>query len=75
MLPSERPKGNPKVVSDTQGEEITPDNPEVVKNFPVDTTDPKAVEEAEEGTDNVVENPGGVEVENPANAPLETPGR
>jgi hypothetical protein len=47
MLPNERPAGNPKVVSDTEGEEITPDNPEIVKNFPVDTTDPEAVEEAE----------------------------
>jgi len=47
MLPNERPAGNPIVVSDTEGEEITPDNPEVVKNFPVDTTDLEAVEEAE----------------------------
>ncbi len=46
-------KGDPKVVSDTQGEEITPDNPEVVKQFPVENTeeDRKEVEEGnkEEG--------------------------
>lgn len=40
-------KGNPEVVSDTEGEEITPDNPEIVKHFPVDTTNPDAVEDAE----------------------------
>ena len=46
-------KGNPKVISDTQGEEITPDNPEIVKQFPVDTTDPKEVKqvETEHGTE------------------------
>lgn len=50
MLPSmDENKGNPKVVSDTEGEEITPDNPEIVKQFPVDTSDPEAVQEAEEG--------------------------
>lgn len=47
ILPNDGPKGNPKVVSDTEGEEITPDNPEIVKQFPVDTTNPEAVEEAE----------------------------
>jgi len=30
--------GDPKVISDTKGEEITPDNPEVVKQFPVENT-------------------------------------
>ena len=48
MLPSmDENKGNPEVVSDTEGEEITPDNPETVKQFPVDTNDPDAVEEVE----------------------------
>lgn len=42
------PKGDPKVVSDTEDEEITPSNPETVKQFPVDTTDKKVVEEVEE---------------------------
>jgi len=39
------PKGEPRVISDTEGEEITPDNPEVIKNFPVaddDTVDTEA---------------------------------
>jgi len=45
--PMDNPKGNPKVVSDTEGEEITPDNPETVKQFPVDLTDPEQVEDAE----------------------------
>lgn len=40
-------KGEPRVISDTEDEEITPDNPEIVKQFPVDTKDPKAVEEVE----------------------------
>ena len=49
MLPADqRPKGNPKVVSDTEGEEITPDNPEIVKQFPVDTTDEEQVDEVED---------------------------
>jgi len=59
MLPNEGPKGNPVVVSDTEGEEITPDNPEVVKNFPVDTTDPEAVEEVEGTEINRLEDDGG----------------
>lgn len=33
------PKGEPKVISPTEGEEITPDNPEVIKQFPVDNDD------------------------------------
>ena len=44
-------KGNPKVVSETEGEEITPQNPEVVKQFPVDTTDKEEVEEVENATE------------------------
>lgn len=48
--PDSLPKGDPEVVSDTEGEEITPDNPEAVQQFPVDTTDEGAVDEAE-GTD------------------------
>jgi hypothetical protein len=35
----DNPKGVPKVTSDTEGEEITPDNPETVQQFPVDDTD------------------------------------
>ena len=42
-------KGDPRVVSPTQGEDITPDNPEVVKQFPVDTTDKKEVKKVGEG--------------------------
>lgn len=42
------PSGDPKVVSDTEGEEITPENPEIIRNFPVDTTDKEAVEKVEE---------------------------
>ena len=45
-LPSEN-KGDPRVISPTEGEEITPQNPEIVKQFPVDLTDKKAVEEVE----------------------------
>lgn len=41
------PKGDPKVVSDTEDEEITPTNPETVKQFPVDTSDKKEVKEVE----------------------------
>jgi hypothetical protein len=41
------PKGNPQVVSDTEGEEITPDNPEIVRQFPVDPNNPEQVEEVE----------------------------
>lgn len=33
------PKGDPKVISDTKGEEITPNNPEVVKQYPVEDTE------------------------------------
>lgn len=33
------PKGDPRVISDTEGEEITPDNPEKVKQFPVEDTE------------------------------------
>ena len=40
-------KGDPRVVSDTKGEDITPDNPEVIKQFPVDLTDKKAVKKVE----------------------------
>ena len=39
-------KGDPRVISDTQGEEITPDNPEIVKHFPVGDTK-EAVQEVE----------------------------
>jgi hypothetical protein len=50
MLPTmDENKGNPKVVSETEGEEITPDNPETVKQFPVDYSDSNAVQEAEQG--------------------------
>lgn len=45
--PNSLPKGDPQVVSDTEGEEITPDNPEVVKQFPVDTTDKEEVDKVE----------------------------
>jgi hypothetical protein len=45
--PNDLPKGDPQVISDTQGEEITPDNPEVVKQYPVDTTDKEQVEQVE----------------------------
>lgn len=38
MIPADHPKGDPKVISDTEGEEITPDNPEVVQQFPVENT-------------------------------------
>ena len=38
MLPLDNPKGEPKVISETEGEEITPDNPEVVQQFPVENT-------------------------------------
>ena len=47
-LPNQ-PKGDPEVVSDTKGEDITPDNPEVVKQTPVDTTDKEEVKKVEEG--------------------------
>ena len=40
-------KGDPKVVSDTKGQEITPDNPETIRQFPVDLTDKKAVKKVE----------------------------
>ena len=40
-------KGDPRLISPTEGEEITPKNPEIVKQFPVDLTDKKAVEEVE----------------------------
>jgi len=40
-------KGDPRVTSDTKGEEITPDNPETIKQFPVDLTDKKAVKKVE----------------------------
>jgi hypothetical protein len=40
-------KGDPKVISNTKGEEITPDNPETIKQFPVDLTDKKAVAKVE----------------------------
>lgn len=40
-------KGEPRVVSDTEGEEITPQNPEIVKQFPVDTTNKKEVDRVE----------------------------
>jgi hypothetical protein len=43
-------KGNPKVISDTKGEDITPQNPEIVKQFPVDLTDKKAVDKVENAT-------------------------
>ena len=43
-------KGNPKVISDTKGEDITPQNPEIVKQFPVDTTNKKAVDKVENAT-------------------------
>lgn len=41
MLPPDTssPKGEPVVISDTEDEEITPDNPEVIKNFPVEEDD------------------------------------
>ena len=42
------PKGDPEVISDTEGEEITPNNPETVKQYPVDTTDKETVEEVED---------------------------
>ena len=40
-------KGDPRVTSDTKGQEITPDNPETIKQFPVDLTDKKAVKKVE----------------------------
>ena len=40
-------KGDPRVTSDTKGQDITPDNPEVIKQFPVDTTDKKEVKKVE----------------------------
>lgn len=40
-------KGDPKVISDTEGEEITPDNPEIVKHFPVDPDNKEQVDEVE----------------------------
>ena len=46
VLPSD-PKGDPRVVSDTEGEDITPTNPETVKQFPVDLTDEKEVDRVE----------------------------
>ena len=41
MLPPDTssPKGEPVVISDTEDEEVTPDNPEVIKNFPVKEDD------------------------------------
>ena len=49
MLPNQ-PKGDPEVISDTEGEEITPENPEIIKQFPVKDTpeDHKKVEEGKE---------------------------
>lgn len=41
--------GDPKVISDTEGEEITPDNPEVVKQFPVENTKEAHEKVEEEG--------------------------
>lgn len=41
--------GDPQVISPTQGEDITPENPEVVQDFPVDLTNQAAVD-AVEGT-------------------------
>lgn len=46
MQPNDDPKGNPKVISETEGEEITTENPEVVKQFPVANTK-EAKEEVE----------------------------
>jgi len=44
---SNKPKGEPRVISDTRGEDITPQNPEIVKLFPVDLTDRAAVDRVE----------------------------
>lgn len=43
--------GNPQVISPTQGEDITPDNPEVVQDFPVDITNQAAVDAVESPVD------------------------
>ena len=43
--------GDPQVISPTQGEDITPDNPEVVQDFPVDITNPVAVDAVESPVD------------------------
>lgn len=40
-------KGDPKVISDTKGEDITPQNPELVKQVPVDTTNQTVVVKVE----------------------------
>jgi hypothetical protein len=50
--PASLPKGEPRVVSDTEGEDITPENPEIVKMFPVDTTNQDEVDRVE-GTEKV----------------------
>lgn len=40
-------KGDPIVISDTKGEDITPQNPEIVKQVPVDTTNQTVVVKVE----------------------------
>ena len=43
--------GNPEVTFETKGEDITPDNPEVVQDFPVDITNQAAVDAVESPVD------------------------
>jgi hypothetical protein len=45
--PSNRPVGDPQVKSDPN-QEVTPDNPEVVKQVPINPNDPKTVKEVED---------------------------